>query len=136
MNFQVRSWPTVVLHLDGDAFFVSVLQAINPSLKGKPVVAGSERGIATAASYEAKKYGIKRAMRIDEVRKLCPEVIVMHSDYETYSLFSQKMFDIMREFSPTVEEYSIDEGFADLKGLRRPLRMTYQEIAKAMKNKV
>ena len=136
MSFQVRSWPTVVLHIDGDAFFVSVLQAINPSLKGKAIVAGSERGIATAVSYEAKKYGVKRAMRISEVRKLCPHCIVMNSDYETYSLFSKRMFDIMREFSPTVEEYSIDEAFADLKGLRRPLKMTYQEIAAAMKNKV
>ena len=58
MPFQVRSWPSAILHLDGDAFFVSVLQAINPSLKGKPVVAGSERGVATAMSYEAKNMGL------------------------------------------------------------------------------
>lgn len=136
MPFPIRSWPTAILHLDGDAFFASVLQAINPSLKGKPVVAGSERGIATAFSYEAKKYGLKRAMRIDEVKKLCPQCIILNSDYETYSLFSQKMFAIMRQFSPTVEEYSIDEAFADLKGLRRPLRMSYREIAAAIKNKI
>lgn len=136
MPFQVRSWPNVVLHLDGDAFFVSVLQAVNPRLKGKPIIAGSERGIATAMSYEAKKFGIHRAMRVSEARKLCPNLIVMNSDYELYSLFSQKMFEILRTFSPYVEEYSIDEAFADIKGLRRPLNMTYYEIGKAVKNKI
>jgi DNA polymerase-4/DNA polymerase V len=134
--FQVRSWPNVILHLDGDAFFVSVLQSMNPSLKGKPVVAGSERGIATAMSYEAKKYGIKRAMRISEVKKLCPDCIILDSDYELYALYSARMFTILRSFSPTVEEYSIDEAFVDLKGLRRPLNMNYRQIGEAIKNKI
>lgn len=133
---QVRDWPNVILHLDGDAFFASVLQAVNPHLKGKPIIAGSERGIATAMSYEAKKYGITRAMRIDEAKKLCPYLIVMDSDYELYSLFSERMFNILRRYTPSVEEYSIDEAFADIKGLRRPLNMTYYEIGNAIKNKI
>jgi len=134
--FQIRSWPNVILHLDGDAFFASVIQAVNPRLKGKPVVTGQERGIATAISYEARKYGITRAMRIPEIKKICPQCIIVDSDYELYDLFAKKMFSILRSFTPYIEEYSIDEGFADIKGLRRPLHMSYHEIGKTVKNKI
>ena len=134
--FQVRSWPNVILHLDGDAFFASVMQAIKPSLKGKPIVVGKERGIATAISYEAKKFGIKRGMRAQEIKKLCPNCLFLESDYEAYGLFSQKMFSIFHSFSPWVEEYSVDEGFADLKGLRRPYQMTYPQIGQAIKERI
>ncbi|MBI3366289.1 DNA polymerase IV [Candidatus Roizmanbacteria bacterium] len=133
---QIRSWPNVILHLDGDAFFASVIQAVNPQLKGKPVVTGRERGIATAISYEARKYGITRAMRISEIKKICPECIIVDSDYELYDLFGKKMFSILRSFTPYVEEYSIDEAFADLKGLQRPLNMSYHEIGKAIKDRI
>lgn len=134
--FQIHNWPNVILHLDGDAFFASVMQAIDPSLKGKPVVVGKERGIVTAISYEAKKFGIKRGMMIGEVKKLCPQCIVAYSDYETYSLFSQKMFSVLRSFTPDVEEYSVDEGFADLKGLQRPLNANYGKIGQMIKEKI
>jgi len=134
--FQVRPWPNVILHLDGDAFFASVIQAVNPRLKGKPVITGQERGIATAISYEARKYGIKRGMRPFEIKKICPNCIIVDSDYELYDLFSKKIFTILRSFSPYVEEYSIDEGFADIKGLRRPLNMGYEEIGRAIKQKI
>jgi DNA polymerase-4/DNA polymerase V len=134
--FQIYSWPNVILHLDGDAFFASVMQAIRPQLKGKPVVTGRERGIATAVSYEAKKMGVKRGMRIFEIKKICPECLILTSDYETYQLFSQKMFTILRSFTGEAEEYSVDEGFADLKGLRRPLNASYFEIGKMIKEKI
>lgn len=133
---QIYSWPNVILHLDGDAFFASVAQAVNPYLKDKPVVTGRERGIATAISYQAKKAGVRRGMRFSEIKKICPDCVFVESDYELYGLFSQKMFSILRQYSPTVEEYSIDEGFADLKGLRRPLNMSYSEIGRAVKDKV
>lgn len=134
--FQVHNWPTVILHLDGDAFFSSVFQAVNPALKGKPVVTGSERGLATAVSYEARKLGISRGMLTWQIKKICPSCIILPSDYELYGLFSKKMFSIMREFSPEVEEYSIDEGFADIKGMRRPLNMSYFEIGSEIKDKI
>ncbi|OGK15359.1 hypothetical protein A2774_03450 [Candidatus Roizmanbacteria bacterium RIFCSPHIGHO2_01_FULL_39_12c] len=133
---QIYFWPNVILHLDGDAFFSSVFQAVNPNLKGKPVVTGSERGLATAVSYEARKYGVKRGMLTWQIKKICPQCVILESDYELYSLFSHKMFGILRTFTPTVEEYSVDEAFADIKGLRRPLSMSYLEIAQAIKNKV
>lgn len=134
--FQIRPWPEAILHIDGDAFFASVAQAINPRLKGKPVITGSERGIATAISYEAKRYGVRRGMPGWEIKKICPQCVFVRSDYETYSLFSRRMFEILRQFSPVIEEYSIDEGFVDLKGLRGPLHTGYFELGKKIKETV
>lgn len=116
------------MHVDCDAFFASVEQALHPEFKGKPVITGAERGIVAAASYEAKAAGIKRGMRLGEVTRICPSAILLSSDYETYSLFSKRLFDILRRFTPTVEEYSIDEAFCDLTGIRRLHRTSYEEI--------
>jgi len=132
----LHSWPQAILHLDGDAFFASVMQAIDPKLKGKPVITGAERGIVTAASYEAKALGIARGVRLSDAKKICPELICVDSDYETYALFSHRMFAIMRRFTPMVEEYSIDEAFADLSGLRRLHHGSYKEIARQMKDAI
>ena len=126
----------MIVHLDADAFFASCEQAIHPELKGKPVITGRERGIVAAASYEAKARGVKRGMALFEVKKVCPEVIILPSDYETYSLFSLRMFEILRRFSPDVEEYSIDEAFVDLTGLRRSYHGPYGMIATAMQETV
>ena len=134
--FQVRSWPNVILHLDGDAFFASVAQATNLHFKGKPLVVGKERGIATAVSYEAKKIGIKRGMRIFDIKRLYPDCILVESDFYLYELFSQKIQDIISSFTPQVEQYSVDEWFADIKGLRRPYNMSYFEIGAAIKRKI
>lgn len=133
---MIISWPEVVLCLDGDAFFASVTQAVNPELKGKPVVTGYERGIATAVSYEARALGVVRGMRCWEIKKQYPTVIITHSDYQLYHLFSEKMFSVMRKYSPCVEVYSVDEGFCDLKGMRRPLHMSYEQIAAAIKREI
>jgi DNA polymerase-4/DNA polymerase V len=129
-------WPQVILHIDGDAFFASCEQAVNPELKGKPVVTGKERGIVAAASYEAKAFGVKRGVALWDVKKLCPEAIILPSDYETYSLFSKRMFAIMRRYSSDVEEYGIDEGFMDITGLRRPLNGSYEQIAWRIKQAI
>ncbi|UCD36359.1 MAG: DNA polymerase IV [Nitrospiraceae bacterium] len=124
----IRSWPRAILHLDADAFFASCEQAIHPELRGQPVITGKERGIVAAASYEAKARGVKRGMSLMDVKKVCPEAVLVPSDYETYSLFSVRMFEILRRFSPDVEEYSIDEAFVDLTGLRRKFHCSYGEI--------
>lgn len=133
---SIHSWPKAILHVDGDAFFASIEQAIHPELKGKPVITGKERGIVACPSYEAKKAGIKRGMRVFEVKKLCPACVILPSDYETYSLFSKRMTDIIKRFTPVIEEYSIDEVFADLTGLRRPLNMSYKQIAFEIKQAI
>lgn len=134
--FTLSSFPQAILHLDGDAFFTSIEQAVNPAWKGKPMVTGKERGIISCASYEAKKLGIKRGIRLHEAQRMCPDLIVLPSDYETYSLYSKRMFNIMRRFTPLVEEHSIDEGFADITGLRRVHRSSYQEIAQDIKQAI
>ena len=126
---MVSSFPRAIIHVDGDAFFTSVEQAIHPSLKGKPVVTGKERGIIACASYEAKAIGIKRGVSLWDAKKICPGLVILPSDYETYSIFSKRMFEIMRRYTPEVEEYSIDEGFADLTGMRQVFRKSYRDIA-------
>ncbi len=134
--FSLHSWPRAIAHIDGDAFFTSCEESIHPELRGKALITGGERGIVACASYPAKKLGIKRGVPLHEARKICPELIILPSDYETYSLFSKRMFDIMRRFTPDVEEYSIDEAFSDLTGMRRALHASYEEIALNMKKAI
>jgi DNA polymerase IV len=131
---SLHAFPRAILHIDGDAFFASCEQSRRPKLQGRPVVTGKERGIAASMSYEAKARGVTRGMRLSEIRKICPEAVILPSDYETYSLLSKRFFAIVRRYTPDVEEYSIDECFADLTGLRRPLRMSYLQIAERIKH--
>ena len=128
----ISTFPCAIIHIDGDAFFASCEQARDPKLRGKPVITGKERGIAASLSYEAKACGVKRAMRLSDIKKICPDVIMLPSDYETYSLLSQRFFLIVRRYTPDVEEYGIDECFADLTGLQRPLNMSYLRIAESI----
>jgi DNA polymerase-4 len=132
----ISSWPQAIMHIDADAFFASCEQAIHPELKGRPVITGKERGIVAAASYEAKARGVSRGVRLSDVKKLCPDAVILPSDYETYSLFSVRMFEILRRFSPDVEEYSIDEAFVDLTGLRRTYHSSYETIAEKMRTTI
>jgi len=134
--FSHYSWPEAILHIDGDAFFASVMRSINPSLIGKPLVTGKERGIATAISYEAKLFGITRGMPYFEIKKKCPQCLFIESDYDLFSLVSSRMFSIMKNCSPSVEEYSIDEGFIDITGLRRMHHKSYEEIALSLKKEL
>ncbi|MDE2020754.1 MAG: DNA polymerase IV, partial [Patescibacteria group bacterium] len=119
VSFMLANFPRAILHIDGDAFFASCEQSRDPKLKGRPVVTGKERGIAASMSYEAKARGVTRGMRLSEIRRVCPEVVLLPSDYETYSILSKRFFDLVRRYTPDVEEYSIDECFADITGLRR-----------------
>lgn len=134
--FTSSSWPRAIMHVDGDAFFASCEQSVNPAYRNKPLVTGQERNIVAALSYEAKALGVKRGSPIWKARQLCPELIVLPSDYETYSLFSKRMFDIMRRFSASVEESSIDEGFAELTGLRRFSCLSYPELGMRIKRAI
>lgn len=134
--FCLHSFPRAIIHIDGDSFFASCEQAVNPRYRGRPVITGKERGIISSASLEAKKMGIKRGISLRDARRICPELIMLPSDYETYSLFSRRMFDIIRKFTPEVEEYSIDEAFADLTGLRRKFRTSYEDIGLRIKESI
>lgn len=133
---HLQPWPRALIHIDCDAFFASCEQATHPEYRGMPVVTGKERGIVAAASYEAKACGVKRGVPLWEVKKLCPNAIILPSDYETYSLFSKRLFAIIRRFTPSVEEYSIDEAFADITGFRRAYHSSYENIALKIKTEI
>ncbi len=112
-----------ILHADLDAFYASVEQRDRPELRGKPVVVGgsSGRGVVTAASYEARVYGIHSAMPGFEARRRCPHAIFIPGDMAKYRRESRRVFEIFRRYSPAVEGLSMDEAFLDLTGTDRLL---------------
>ncbi|MBU6323404.1 MAG: DNA polymerase IV [Patescibacteria group bacterium] len=130
---HARDYPRAILHIDGDAFFAACEVAKNPKLRGKPVVTGKERGIVSAATYEAKAKGVMRGVPLKDVLTLCPDAVILPSDYETYSLYSRRMYEIVRRATPDVEEYGIDECFADITGMRRLHHGSYEDIAQRIK---
>jgi DNA polymerase-4 len=110
----------MILHLDADAFFASVEQAADARLRGRPIaVGGMKRGIVASASYEARKFGVYTPMPTSQALRLCPRLIVLPGDYDKYELFSRFMFSYAYDLTPEVEVSGIDEGYADLAGLRR-----------------
>src|SRR5450631_1900985 len=112
--------PKSIVHLDADAFYASVEQAADSRLRGKPVAVGGEkRGIIASASYEARKFGVYTPMPTVRARKLCPKLIVLPGDYERYEQFSNWMFGYCYDFTPDVEQTSIDEGYFDLTANRK-----------------
>src|SRR6266576_2851122 len=100
------TFPRTIFHVDMDAFFVSVEELFNPELKGKAVVVGGqrdERGVVSAASYEARKFGVHSAMPLRTAGKLCPHAIFLDGHYERYSEWSDRIATILAKFSPVVE---------------------------------
>jgi DNA polymerase-4/DNA polymerase V len=132
----LHSYPRAIVHVDCDAFFTSCEEARSPALRGKPLVTGQERGIVSCANYVAKARGVQRPMRLFEAQRACPGLIVLPSDYELYSIYSERVFAVIRRFTPDVEEYSIDEAFCDITGLRRLYRASYPEIAMRIKEAI
>ncbi len=108
-----------ILHIDMDAFFASVEQFDDPTLRGKPVLVGG--GVVTAASYEARKFGCHSAQPIQEARRLCPQAIIVRGRHQRYSEISRQIFDIFHDFTPLVQGLSIDEAFLDVTGSKRLL---------------
>jgi DNA polymerase IV len=111
-------------HVDMDAFFVSVEELYDPSLKGKPVVVGGraqDRGVVSAASYAARKFGVHSAMPLRTAYKLCPQAIFVEGHRDRYLEYSEKVFAVLKRFSPQVEMASIDEAYLDISGTERLL---------------
>ena len=114
--------PKTIFHVDMDAFFVSVEELFDPSLKGKPVVVGGdkdERGVVSAASYEARKFGVHSAMPLRTAAKLCPGAIFVHGHPDRYRECSEAVYKVLQAFSPLVEMASIDEAYLDMTGTER-----------------
>jgi DNA polymerase IV len=115
-------FPRIIFHVDMDAFFVSVEELFDPSLIGKPVVVGGqrdERGVVSAASYAARKFGVHSAMPLRTAAKLCPTAIFVNGHPERYRECSEKVFAVLTTFSPRVEMASIDEAYLDMTGTER-----------------
>jgi DNA polymerase-4 len=120
---EVFSMLRTIFLADMNAFFASVHQALDPALKGKPVIVGGDparrHGIVLAASYEAKAKGIKTGMTVGEAKKLCPQAIFIKPQHHLYLQFFTRILRIMRCFTPLVEPFSIDEAFLDLTGCQK-----------------
>jgi DNA polymerase-4 len=129
MNSSQRT----IFHVDMDAFFVSVEELFDPSLKGKPVVVGGqrdERGVVSAASYAARKFGVHSAMPLRTAAKLCPQAIFVAGHPERYREYSGRVHEVLCRFSPQVEMASVDEAYLDMTGTERlhgpPLRSAHR----------
>ena len=121
----------VIAHLDCDAFYATVELLRRPELVGKPViVAGSgPRAVVTTASYEARKFGVGSAMPASRARRLCPDAIVIPPDFEAYRETSRRVWEIVDERLDRVQRMGIDEAFADLTGVEKPLRVLREVVA-------
>jgi DNA polymerase-4 len=129
--------PRTILHLDLDAFYASVEQLDDPTLRGRPVIVGgpSRRGVVCAASYEARRFGVRSAMPTARARRLCPDGVFLPPRFERYGALSDRVFGIYRRYTPLVEPLSLDEAFLDVTA-SRALHGGGPDIARALKRAV
>ena len=126
----------MIIHIDMDAFFASVEQMDDPSLRGKPVIVGGEqRGVVSTCSYEARVFGVHSAMPMATARRLCPQAIVVRGRYARYAELSRAVMAALAEFSPLVEQASVDEAYVDATGLER-LFGSLEELLLRIKERV
>lgn len=131
----------VIIHVDMDAFFAAVEQLDNPRYRNRPVVVGADprggkgRGVVAAASYEARRFGIHSAMPISRAYRLCPDAIYLRPRFKRYEEVSEHVMKILREFSPLVEQLSIDEAFLDCTGTEK-LFGAPEDIARQIKERI
>ena len=127
-----------VVHVDIDAFFAAVEVLLNPSLAGKPPIVGGlphERGVAATCSYEARKFGVHAGMSLRDAYKLCPHGAFIRGNYHVYQSFSERFFRILHEYSPDVEDASLDEAYLDLTRCR-PIYPSFSRTAREVKARV
>ncbi len=131
----------IIIHVDMDAFFTSVEQRDFPEYRGRPVIVGADprggkgRGVAAAASYEARRYGIHSAQPISKAYRLCPTAVFLRGRYERYEEVSESIMSVFREFTPLVEPVSLDEAFLDVTGTQR-LFGSPEQIGRRIKSRI
>src|SRR4030066_1903307 len=127
----------IILHIDMDAFFVSVEERDNPSLQGKPAaVCGSlSRSVVTSATYEARPYGIRAGMSIQEAKRRCPQLILVKGDHSKYTEAAARIFSILKNYTPFVEVASIDEAYLDITQSLLLFKSSFQ-IAQSIKDRI
>lgn len=129
---------STIMHIDLDAFFVSVEQALNPELRGKPVVVGGKpagRGVVASASYEARRFGLHAGMPLTTAYRLCPQAIFIEGSFPKYRDASQRFMAILADFSPYLEPVSLDEAYLDVTGFESIYGSIYQ-MALAIKQRI
>ncbi|HHX25631.1 MAG TPA: DNA polymerase IV [Firmicutes bacterium] len=127
-----------IIHIDMDAFFAAIEQQANPGLKGKPVIVCGDpdgRGVVSTASYEARMFGVRSAMPVREAKRLCPHAVLIRARHSLYGQVSNRLLEVYRKYTPTVEPFSIDEAFLDVAGCER-LHGDAHEIAQKIKTEV
>ncbi len=127
-----------IFHVDLDAFFVSVEQALRPKLKGKPLIVGGDperRGVVASASYEARRFGIHAGMPLSKARRLCPQAILMKADFARYRAASNRFMEVLADFSPDIQPLGLDEAYLDVTGCTEPYGSPRQ-LALTMKERV
>lgn len=110
-------WPRKIIHIDMDAFFASVEQRDEPAYRGKPLIVGGapdSRGVVSACSYEARRFGIHSAMASSKAYRLCPQAIFVRPRFAVYKQVSQSIMSILRQHTPLVESVSLDEAYLDV----------------------
>ena len=132
-SLEMRHYTATILHADLDAFYASVEQLLDPSLRGKPIAVGG--GVVLAASYEAKAYGIRGGMPGRQARELCPQLTFVRGHFKDYQRLGDAAIKVIGDFTPLVERISIDEAFADVAGCTH-LFGTPAEIATAIRRRV
>lgn len=126
-----------IIHVDMDAFFASVEQLDNPSLRGKPIAVGYDgpRGVVATASYGARRFGVHSAMPVGQAKRLCPELIVVEGHYQRYKEVSRTVHEVFHEYTDLVEPISLDEAFLDVTENKPGIALA-QDIASEIKQKI
>lgn len=126
-----------IIHIDMDAFYASVEQRDNPSLRGKPIAVGhaEERGVVAAASYEARRYGVRSAMSSAKAKRLCPSLIFVRGRIEVYKEVSRQIHEIFHEYTDIIEPISLDEAFLDVTENKPGIELAV-DIAREIKQKI
>ena len=126
-----------IIHIDMDAFYASVEQRDNPALRGKPIAVGrgEERSVVAAASYEARKFGVRSAMASTRAMKLCPELIFVPGRMDVYKQVSMQIHDIFHDYTDLIEPLSIDEAFLDVTENKPGIELAV-DIAREIKRRI